>query len=115
MKLFKWQLGRNNTGYEIFTLAYVNILFLSFDCHFIRYKVGSYIPEHRDPVKPDLKHYRLNIELWPAKKGGELLCEKSIFRWGPINFFRPDEALHSVTKVEQGIRYLLSIGWVRKK
>jgi len=30
-----------------------------------------------------------------------------------VAFFRPDVSKHSVTKVEGGTRYVLSIGWLR--
>lgn len=112
-KFFSWQAGRQSTGYEVLTIAYSQLL--KFDCYLLRYKVGAFIPTHLDKVDKALKHYRLNIQLWPAKKGGELVCADSLFRLGPINLFRPDETPHSVTQVEQGTRYVLSIGWVRKK
>ena len=111
MKLFEWFKGRQDTGYEAFTLIYSKRL--KFDCYILRYKIGSFIPPHIDKVNSDEKHYRLNIVIWPAKKGGELNCEKSIFRVGPINFFRPDLYIHSVSKVEEGVRYVLSIGWIK--
>lgn len=113
MKLFKWQHGRLETGYEVMTL--MSIKLLKADCHILRYRVGASIPAHQDKVDPKYNHYRINVVLWPAKKGGELVCAKSLFRWGPINFFRPDEVIHAVTKVELGNRYVLSIGWIRAK
>lgn len=111
--LFRWKVGRQNTGYEIFTLIYSKLLKL--DCYIIRYRKGASIPAHQDKVDEEHKHYRLNIELLPAKKGGELVCAHSLFRWGPINFFRPDEVIHAVTEVEEGTRYVLSIGWRRMR
>lgn len=111
-KLFRWKEGRQSTGYSVMTLIYSKLLKL--DCYILRYRVGAYIPAHQDKVSEGFKHYRLNIELKAAKKGGELICVESIFRLGPINLFRPDEVIHAVTKVEQGTRYVLSIGWIRK-
>lgn len=107
--LLEWKAGRQETGYDVLTLIYSE--FLKLDCHIIRYRVGSFIQPHTDPVDAQHKHFRLNIVLWPAKSGGNLLCERSILRLGPINLFRPDEVEHSVTKVTNGIRYLLSVGW----
>ncbi|BAW19100.1 hypothetical protein [Ralstonia phage RP31] len=111
-KLWHWQDGRQGTGYRIFTM--LNSQLLNMDCHLIRYGVGSSIPPHVDPVIEGYGHFRLNIELKAPKKGGELVCEKSLFRWRGINYFRPDLVTHSVTKVEEGVRYVLSIGWKRK-
>lgn len=111
MKLFSWQKGRQGSGYEIFPFIFSK--FLKMDAYLIRYPVGGGIPEHRDEVKQNEKHFRLNIELWPAKSGGELNCEHSIVRFGPMNFFRPDLTLHSVSPVTKGVRYVLSIGWIR--
>lgn len=111
MKLFEWFKGRQNTGYEAFTLIYSELLKL--DCYILRYKKGSSIPPHKDEVGQNERHYRLNIVLWPAKEGGILNCEKSILRFGPINFFRPDLYIHSVSEVMKGTRYVFSLGWNR--
>jgi hypothetical protein len=113
MKFFTWQYGRQKGGYQILTFLYSKLL--KADGYILRYPAGSSIPAHVDPVDKAHEHYRLNIELWPAQEGGELVCAKSIFRWGPINFFRPDQSIHAVTEVKQGTRYVLSIGWRKKK
>jgi hypothetical protein len=113
MKLFNWQLGRQGSGYEVLTLLYSKLL--KADCYILRYPEKASIPAHTDPVDPEHKHYRLNIQLWPAQEGGELICAHSLFRVGPINFFRPDESIHAVTEVKKGTRYVLSIGWRKKK
>jgi hypothetical protein len=111
MKLWTWVEGRQKAGYQIFTLIYSRKLRM--DCYLIRYPVGSNIPRHRDEVAENERHYRLNIQLWPAKIGGELYCAHSIFRLGPINLFRPDLVTHSVSTVLKGTRYVFSIGWIR--
>jgi hypothetical protein len=111
--MFKWQYGRQKTGYDVMT--FINNKLLKFDCHLIRYKVGASIPPHRDPAGRGKRHFRLNIEIWRAKEGGELVCKESIFRTKRVNLFRPDLTVHSVTEVKQGIRYVLSIGWVLKE
>lgn len=111
--LFRWQYGRQKTGYEIMT--FLNSKWFKCDLHLIRYRTGASILPHRDPVNVPYQHFRINIVLWPAKQGGELICEKSLWRWGAINFFRPDETIHSVTEVTEGARYVLSCGWKRKK
>jgi hypothetical protein len=110
-KLWRWKSGRQGTGYDIFPLALSK--FFRCDCYLIRYRPGAGIPPHRDTVKPGNRHFRLNIILWPARKGGDLSCEWYLFRLGPLKFFRPDLAEHSVSPVESGVRYVLSFGWLR--
>lgn len=109
--MFSWREGRQGTGYETMMLVWSKRLRL--DCCLIRYREGASIPPHRDPVKGGAQHYRFNVIVRPAKKGGELICEKSLFRLGPVNFFRPDLAEHEVKPVEKGVRYVFSIGWKR--
>jgi hypothetical protein len=107
--MFKWKTGRQGTGYEVLTLLCSE--WLKADCYIIRYREGSSIPQHTDKVETGYKHFRLNLVLRAASAGGVLQCERSIFRLGPLNLFRPDEVAHSVTKVTKGSRYVLSIGW----
>lgn len=113
IKALVWKSGRQNTGYAVLTLLRSERL--KADCHIIRYRVGARIPPHTDPVEAGYAHFRLNLVLWPAQEGGALVCERSIFRLGPLNLFRPDEVTHSVTKVTKGSRYVLSIGWKRRQ
>jgi hypothetical protein len=111
-KLWRWAPGRQDSGYDTFPLAISK--FFRCDCYLIRYRKGAGIPPHRDKVAPGNRHFRLNIILWPARKGGDLSCEWYLFRFGPIKLFRPDLAEHSVSPVEEGVRYVLSFGWLRK-
>lgn len=108
----KWLPGRQATGYEKLLLM-VNPFLVPFDCYLLRYKPGSEIREHVDPVS-EKKHYRFNVVLKHAKSGGEFRCSKPIYETNRIKLFRPDIASHSVSKVENGTRYVLSIGWVKK-
>lgn len=110
-KLWCWKMGRQASGYDTFALALSRQLRL--DSYLIRYRQGAGIPPHRDPAPTGARHYRLNIILWPARKGGKLSCEAYLFRLGPIKFFRPDMATHSVSPVEAGVRYVFSVGWLR--
>lgn len=112
-RYFKWNYGRQRTGYEVMT--FVNSEFFNCDCHLLRYGVGHSIPPHRDPVGEHFNHFRMNIVLWPAKEGGEFVCKEVLFRFGPIVLFRPDEQVHAVTELKQGCRYVLSVGWKRRK
>lgn len=110
MKLFRWEKGRQLSGYDKMFLLGSKWL-LMFDVYLLRFKEGSEIKAHMDKVEKG-KHYRLNIVLKQAKEGGEFVCKSPIYESYRIKFFRPDACEHSVTKVIRGNRYLLSIGWV---
>lgn len=103
-------MGRQKSGYDVLLLITNSFLF-QFDCYIIRYREGSHVPPHRDP-NPAGKHYRLNIVIKRARKGGEFQCDQTIFQSNRIKLFRPDLYKHSVSKVEEGSRYVLSIGWL---
>ena len=109
--LFKWQKGRQLSGYDKMLLAgaYWPI---KFDMYLLRFREGSEIEKHKDEVKKG-NHYRLNIVIKKSKSGGEFVCENPIYENSRIKYFRPDISYHSVTKIEQGTRYVLSIGWVK--
>ena len=55
----------------------------------------------------------MNIILRPARQGGEFICARPIHASRRIKLFRPDREEHSVTMIEEGTRWVLSIGWVR--
>lgn len=117
MKWLRWDEGRQKSGYEKMLLATAPFP-IPFDCYLIRYKVGSEIDWHTDPVPPGKKHYRLNIFLKQAKKGGAFEihareCWKNVYSGWRWELFRPDIHPHRVTKIESGTRYVLSIGWLR--
>ena len=113
MRLWRWGYDKFDTGYRIFTLAYSR--WLGFDCYLFHYPTGSFIPKHKDPAKFG-PHYRFNIELVKAKKGGEFLCKEMIFSLrNRIHFFRADDSYHQVTKIEEGSRWVLSFGFTLKK
>ena len=58
--------------------------------------------------------YRLNIEIIPAKKGGQFVCNKMIWSWhNRVFLFRSDNSYHRVTKIEQGHRLVLSFGIIK--
>ncbi len=107
-----WQRGRQGTGYDK-VLLFSGRWPIGFDGYLIRYPVGSQIPPHKDPVRSG-RHYRLNIIVWRSPRGGEFICENPILSLPRIKLFRPDISKHSVTAVEGGPRYVLSIGWVLK-
>jgi hypothetical protein len=107
---FRWQRGRQGTGYDKMLLA-TGSWPLRFDTYLIRYPEGSHVPPHTDPVQSG-RHYRLNIVLKAPAQGGEFVCARPLFESSRVKFFRPDLCEHSVTPVQGGSRYLLSIGWV---
>ena len=105
----KWQEGRQGTGYLKKKLLGSN----TFDCYLLKYEKGTHIPRHKDPVHVG-RHFRINIELWKASKGGIFEASDIIFKIGIVVMFRPDIYDHSVSKIEEGTRYVLSIGWIRE-
>jgi hypothetical protein len=110
---FKWRLGRQETGYYKM-LLFCSKIPIQFDMYLLKYPEGSEIPPHTDNIKTG-KHYRLNIILKNAKKGGVFVVKNCIFETKRIKFFRPDISEHSVTKIEKGTRILFSLGFVLKK
>jgi len=82
---------------------------LKTDIYIFHYKTGSFIPKHKDPGKYG-RHYRFNITLKKADKGGEFVCSNVVFRWWRFCLFRADANFHKVKKIEKGSRWVLSIG-----
>jgi len=113
MQYFKWQEGRQKSGYDKMLLIQ-NTFLLPFDCYIIRYREGSEIDTHTDPVEGK-EHHRINIVLKNAEYGGHFWCndEESLNIFNRIIYFRPDKFEHSVSKILFGTRYVLSIGWVK--
>jgi hypothetical protein len=107
---FRWQSGRQGSGYDKMLLLTAPWP-VPFDSYLIRYPDGSGIPPHTDPVQHG-RHYRLNIILKSPRSGGEFVCANPIYASARIKLFRPDQCEHSVTPVRGGSRYVLSIGWV---
>ena len=107
---FRWRGGRQRSGYDKMLLAQ-SWLPLPFDLYLLRFPTGTEIGPHRDRVESG-DHYRLNIILRPALRGGEFQCADPIFASRRIKLFRPDRSEHSVTRIEAGTRYVLSLGWV---
>jgi hypothetical protein len=106
---FRWQPGRQGTGYDKMLLL-TTPWPIRFDSYLLRYPDGSEVPPHTDPVT-GARHYRLNIILKAPRAGGEFVCASPIFASKRIKLFRPDDCEHSVTRVSGGSRYVLSIGW----
>lgn len=109
-KAFRWQRGRQGTGYDKMLLLTAPWP-LPFDSYIIRYPDGAEIPPHTDPVQNG-RHYRLNLILKSPRSGGDFICATPIYSSKKIKLFRPDTCEHSVTRVVGGSRYVLSVGWV---
>ena len=112
MSLFKWVDGRQDTFYKKMLLLR-NQFFIDLDVYLLKYPEGSYLPPHYDKCRCTKRHYRLNIILWNAKKGGIFHSTGYLFNLGRIKLFRPDICEHKLSTVEEGQRTVLSIGWLR--
>ena len=110
LKKLPWQQGRQGTGYN--KLCLLQSKHLKFDAYLLYYPQGSRIGVHTDEVESG-RHYRLNIMLKKAKKGGDFICPDVSFRFWRVALFRPDIQEHLVTTIQDGYRVMLSIGWVR--
>lgn len=109
--LWRWQRGRQGSGYDKLLLA-GTLWPLPCDCYLLRFPTGALVPPHTDRVSLG-RHYRLNIILRAPRRGGEFVCARPIHAGRRIKLFRPDVEEHSVTMIEEGTRWVLSIGWVR--
>lgn len=109
--LWRWQMGRQGSGYDKLLLGGLRWP-LPCDCYLLRFPEGSSVPPHVDRVERG-RHDRLNVIVRRARSGGEFVCGKTLFASERIKLFRPDVETHSVTRVEHGVRWVFSIGWVR--
>lgn len=108
----RWVEGRQGSGY--FKLKILESKLFKFDIYLLKFPVDSYINLHTDPALPGYKHHRLNIVLKAPKKGGTFVLD-GLEQKGRIHKFRPDIQMHNLNRIEEGIRYVLSIGWLKKK
>jgi len=109
--LFRWQKGRQQSGYDKMLLA-TTTWPIPFDFYLLKFDTGSLISPHTDKVSEG-RHYRINIILRKAKRGGEFICKTPIFETSRFKFFRPDVSEHEVTEITAGRRYVLSFGWIK--
>ncbi len=111
-KVFRWELGRQKSGYDKMLLL-TGTFAIPFDVYILRFPTDSEILEHVDTVDNG-RHYRLNIIIKKARLGGVFYCSDPIFETNRIKLFRPDIATHRVSKIEKGVRYVFSVGWIRQ-
>jgi hypothetical protein len=109
----KWQEGRQGSGYQ--KLKLFESKWLKCDVYLLKFPTGSAIDYHYDQVK-GYQHSRINVILKKAKKGGKFYIEGLAgyprFIKSRVVWFRPDIDYHGVTPIEEGTRYVLSIGWL---
>ena len=105
----KWVEGRQGSGY--YKLKIWESKLFKFDIYLLKYPTGSYIDKHLDPAPLHFDHHRLNIILKKPEKGGTFALD-GVEQTGRIYKFRPDKQEHSLSRIETGSRYLLSIGWL---
>ncbi len=113
MTLWRWNQGRQRSGYDVLPLLISRRLRV--DAYLIRLRTGVSVPPHTDPVKPGLRHYRVNLHVG-CYAGGQLTNERYLWRalWGRLYAFRPDLSRHSVAVITEGTLYIASIGWARR-
>lgn len=110
MKLWRWEDGRQSSGYRKFTLLFSTIL--NCDAYILHIPKGVHIPPHNDRV-PFMRHFRMNITIWGEIWMGTPHNAKGVFRLGKwFSFFRPDDVDHWAPPVHRDT-YILSIGWLR--
>lgn len=108
--LKKFEEGRRNSGYLKLKL----FLFSRLDCWILKYPENSNIPPHVDNVPEKYSNktaVRINIILKSPKKGGIFKCDKYILNTKRVKIFNPT-LTHSVSTIESGERYVLSIGFI---
>jgi hypothetical protein len=108
---FRWQAGRQGTGYEK-CLLLTGRWPLPFDLYLLRYRTWQGIPPHTDPV-PGSRHFRANLVLRRGQ-GGQFVCANPLFESSRLYVFRSDLSTHAVEPVTSGTRYALSLGWLRR-
>lgn len=111
MRLFRWEDGRQRTGYRKLKLLEVTWP-IKMDMYVLNFAKGVGVVPHTDKV-PTGRHYRMNITLVKPKFGGVFFCRNKIVSLGRLVVFRPDVEEHYLTPPATGPLYMLSIGWVR--
>ncbi|UJF23543.1 2OG-Fe(II) oxygenase [Shewanella sp. OMA3-2] len=79
-----------------------------FAINLVSYGTNHQVMKHIDPVQQG-RYYKLNVVLKKAQAGGVFNCAKCILNFGGrVYLFRPDKHEHSVSKILDGRRVLLS-------
>ena len=111
---FVFRSGYRGTGYMKMRLCSATWP-VPWDAIVLKMPEGVELEAHRDQARGKFatkQGWRINILLKKAKKGGEFFCEQPCWSFlQRIFVFRADTTTHGVTKVEDGCRYLISIGF----
>jgi hypothetical protein len=97
---FRWQPGRQGTGYRKLLVAQGR----RWDLYVLDYPPGTSVPTHTDPVT-GRNHWRANLVL----RGEDAFDGEALLRLGPLVVFRPDVTPHGVKRVGRR-RLVLSFG-----
>lgn len=109
----RWVPGRQGNGYYKMLLLQSKLP-IPFDWYLISFPQRAFIEEHVDEVEGDFKHWRMNITLKQCVRGGKFRCEDAYVKTPLFDVFRPDIMEHSLQRVDDGHRLVLSIGWLTK-
>tara|TARA_Y100000310_G_scaffold254637_2_gene261758 strand:+ start:3715 stop:4056 length:342 start_codon:yes stop_codon:yes gene_type:complete len=107
----RWQPGRQGGGYRKLLLAQLPWA----DLYLLHMPEGSEIEPHTDPVDGK-EHHRINLIIKAPRIGGWFFARGPHQTWlkGRVIRFRPDLVRHEVIRVDQGSRWVLSLGWVKE-
>lgn len=109
-----WVPGRLGSGYFKFPLASASLFGYGFDSFILKMPQGSEIKLHTDPAIFGKRHFRINFVYLEARSGGHFIVVRnnaSTCNDTRLNIFRPDIEEHKVSRVNEGTRYALSIGF----
>lgn len=110
MKLWRWESGRQGSGYRKFTLLFSEAF--GVDAYILHIPKGVAIPPHTDKV-PFLRHFRLNVTLRGELQMQTPASARAVYRIGNwFSFFRPDIIEHWAPPTTRST-YILSIGWLK--
>ena len=83
-----------------------------FSVNLVTYPEGHQVLRHNDPMGGG-RYFKFNIVLKQPAQGGIFAADSVIFNWfNRVILFRPDLHSHSVSRIEQGQRKLLSMAFL---
>lgn len=109
-----WREGRQHSGY--YKIKVLESKLFKFDLYLLKFHKGARIQMHYDKAPEGFEHHRANLVLNDDFEGGKFhKVGQENENYGRLIKFRPDKELHEVSEVTEGIRYVLSLGWLRRK
>lgn len=110
--MFKWQKGRQDSGYSKITF-FISAYFKC-DFYLLRIPAGTGVPPHKDPSPDGYEHHRINFTINRLTYPPEVMYINGIVkRWWRFDYFRPDLYEHWLHPVEHTV-YMFSFGWLKK-